>query len=393
MSTMTIDKSRSPTPALFTVPFRPFFPLAALLAMTGVPLWLLVRAGAIVNEGHLAGSLWHGHEMVFGFAVAVFVGFLLTAAQNWTGRVTVRGAGLAALALLWLVARIMLLLPGAGGPWPAIAVDALFLPAAALLLLRPIVLTGNRRNLVFPLGLLVMGGLNFAMHLSALGRVDVDPSRLLWITLDLMALMMVIMGGRVIPFFSRNALPQAGITMWGRVDIAAIAGAAAIVVADIFLLGEGHIFGGVAALAGLASLARMVPWRGWAARHQPILWILHLAYLWLPIAFLLRGAAALDLVPVDAPLHALGAGAIGTLTLAMMSRVALGHSGRAIVAAPLAVLAYVLVLAAGALRVASTFDGEALLDLSAAAWILAWGCFLVVYLPVCLRSGAGGKPC
>lgn len=392
MSTMTLDKSRIRLPALFTMPFRPFFPLAALLAMIGVPLWLLVRAGAIVAEGHLAGSLWHGHEMVFGFAVAVFAGFLLTAAQNWTGRTTVRGAGLAALALLWLAARIMLLLPGVGGPWPAIAVDALFLPATALLLLRPIVLTGNRRNLVFPLGLLVMGGLNLAMHLSALGRLDVDPSRLLWITLDLMALMMVIMGGRVIPFFSRNALPQAGITMWRYVDIAAIGGAAAIAVADIFL-GEGHIFGCVAVLAGFASLARMVPWRGWTTRRQPILWVLHLAYLWLPIAFLLRGAAALELVPVDAPLHALGAGAIGTLTLAMMSRVALGHSGRAIVAAPLTVLAYVLVLAAGALRVASTFDGEALLDLSAAAWILAWGCFLVVYLLICVRSGAGGKPC
>src|SRR5690606_17721131 len=155
MSTMTLDKSRIRTPALLTVPFRPFFPLAALVAMIGVPLWLLLRAGAIVGEGHLAGSLWHGHEMVFGFAVAVFVGFLLTAAQNWTGRVTVRGVGLAALALLWVAARIMLLIPGAGGPWPAVAVDALFLPAAALLLLRPIVLTGNRRNLVFPLGLLV----------------------------------------------------------------------------------------------------------------------------------------------------------------------------------------------------------------------------------------------
>lgn len=392
MSTMILDESRIRLPALFTVPFRPFFPLAALLAMIGVPLWLLVRAGAIVAEGHLAGSLWHGHEMVFGFAVAVFAGFLLTAAQNWTGRTTVRGVGLAALALLWLAARIMLLLPGAGGPWPAIAVDALFLPATALLLLRPIVLTGNRRNLVFPLGLLVMGGLNLVMHLSALGRLDVDPGRLLWITLDLMALMMVIMGGRVIPFFSRNALPQAGITMWRYVDIAAIVGAAAIVVADIFL-GEGHILGCAAVLAGLTSLARMVPWRGWMARRQPILWVLHLAYFWLPIAFLLRGAAVLELVPADAPLHALGAGAIGTLTLAMMSRVALGHSGRAIVAAPLTVLAYVLVLAAGALRVASTFDGEALLDLSAAAWILGWGCFLVVYLPICLRSGAGGKPC
>jgi uncharacterized protein involved in response to NO len=122
------------------------------------------------------------------------------------------------------------------------------------------------------------------------------------------------------------------------------------------------------------------------------LWILHLAYLWLPAAFLLRATAAAGWVPADAALHALGAGAIGALTMGMMSRVALGHSGRALVAAPLTVLAYVLVLAAGVLRVAATFDGEALLDLSAAAWILAWGCFLIVYLPICVGYGASGKP-
>jgi uncharacterized protein involved in response to NO len=391
MSTMILDKLRTRPPALLTVPFRPLFPLAALLAMIGVPLWLLVRVGAVAAEGHLAGSLWHGHEMVFGFAVAVFAGFLLTAAQNWTGRTTVRGAGLAALALLWLVARVMLLLPGASGPWPGIVVDTLFLPVTAVLLLRPIVLAGNRRNLAFPIGLLVMGGLNLAMHLAALGRLDMDPSRLLWITLDLMALMMVIMGGRVIPFFSRNALPHAGIGMWNYVDIAAITGAAAIVAADV-IVGDGHILGCVALLAGIASLARMLPWRGWVTRRQPILWILHLAYLWLPAAFLLRATAAAGWVPADAALHALGAGAIGALTMGMMSRVALGHSGRALVAAPLTVLAYVLVLAAGVLRVAATFDGEALLDLSAAAWILAWGCFLIVYLPICVGYGASGKP-
>src|SRR5690606_10663309 len=198
MSTMTLDKSRIRTPALLTVPFRPFFPLAALVAMIGVPLWLLLRAGAIVGEGHLAGSLWHGHEMVFGYAVAVFAGFLLTAAQNWTGRTTARGVALAALVLLWIAARTLLLIPDAGLMWPAIVVDAAFLPAVAFALLRPILLTGNRRNLVFPLGLLVLAGLNLAIHLGALGRIDVDPSRVLWIALDLMAVMIAIMAGRVI---------------------------------------------------------------------------------------------------------------------------------------------------------------------------------------------------
>lgn len=386
MATMTSEQPRFRPPALLSVPFRPFFPLAGLLAMLGVPLWLVIRTGNIVTEGHLGGSLWHGHEMVFGFAVAVFAGFLLTAAQNWTGRRTVDGIGLAALALLWIAARIMLLLPQESLLWPTITVDALFLPATALLLLRPIVQTRNRRNLLFPIGLLVIGGLNIAVHLAALGRLDADPSRLLWITLDLMALMVVIMGGRVIPFFSRNALPQAGIGMWTYADIAAIAGAAAILAADA-IGGDGRILGCAALLAGVANLVRMIPWRGWVTRRQPILWILHVAYLWIPVAFLLRGAGAFGWVPADAAIHALGAGAIGTLTLAMMSRVALGHSGRAIVAAPLTVLAYGFAIAAGALRVAASFDGDPLLHVSAAAWILAWGCFLIVYAPICLRRG------
>jgi len=379
--------------ALLSVAFRPFFLLAGLIAATGVPLWLVIRAGDLVYEGHLAGSLWHGHEMIFGYAVAVFAGFLLTAAQNWTGRTTARGAALGGLVLLWLAARVMLLFPAQGLEWASIAVDALFLPATALVLLRPILLARNRRNVLFPIGLLVLGGLNLAVHLAALGRIDADPSRLLWIALDLMALMMVIMGGRVIPFFSRNALPAAGIASWNRADIAAILATAAIVPADIWA-GEGPVLGVAALLAGAANLVRMLPWRGWTTRRQPILWILHVAFLWLALAFLLRGAAAFGWLPMDAALHALGTGAVGALTLGMMSRVALGHSGRAIVAAPLTVLAYALILAAGVLRVASAFDGDALLHTGAAVWILGWLCFLVVYTPICCAGqAAGGRPC
>ena len=207
-----------------------------------------------------------------------------------------------------------------------------------------------------------------------------------------MAVMIVIMGGRVIPFFTRNVLPRAGVASWNVADLTAIAATAAIIPADL-LAGHGPILGVVALVAGVANLARMLPWRGWVAWRQPILVVLHLGYLWLPVAFLLRGAAALDWLPVDAAVHALGTGAIGTLTLGMMSRVALGHSGRAIVAAPLTVVAYGLVFIAGALRVATAFDGETLLHLSAACWILGWICFLVVYAPVCLRGGMAGRPC
>ena len=352
-----------------------------------MPLWLLIRAGYVAQPGQLAGSLWHGHEMIFGFALAVFAGFLLTAAQNWTGRPTARGLPLAALALLWVAGRAFLLLPATPLPWLAIVVDGLFLPAMAIVLLRPILLTGNRRNLMFPIAVLALAGLNVAIHLAALGQVDWDPSRLLQVALDLVALMMVVMGGRVIPFFTGNALPQAGIASWKRVDIAAIALTAAIVLVDLFGAND-LLLGIVAAAAGLANGLRMVPWRGWVSWRQPILVVLHLAFLWLPVAFLLRAGAAFDWLPPDAALHALGSGAVGLLTLAMMSRVALGHSGRRIVAAPLTVLAYGLILLSGLVRVSSALGtgSEALLDAAGAAWALGWLCFLMVYAPICLES-------
>ncbi len=392
---MTMLASEMPflrMPALFSAPFRPFFLLAALLAVVDVPLWMLIRAGDVAHEGHLAGGLWHGHEMIFGFAVAVFAGFLLTAAQNWTGRTTARGPVLALLAGLWLAGRILLLLPGEQLLWPAIIVDVLFLPAMAIALLRPLLITRNRRNLLFPVGMLGLAGLNLATHCAALGEIDADPGRMLWIALDVMVVMMVLMGGRVIPFFTRNALPEAGVGGWKYADLAAIVAAAAIVPIDM-LAGEGALLGSAALVAGAASLARMAPWRGWATRRRPILWILHLAYLWLSLALLLRGAAAFGLLPMDAALHALGAGAIGSMTLGMMSRVALGHSGRPLTAAPLTVLAYCLVLAAAVMRVAAAFDGDAMLHLAVALWVLGWSSFLVAYAPVFVAADRPGREC
>lgn len=383
-------RSRVSTPVLLSIGFRPFFLLAALFAALGVPIWLHIYSGGAGYSGHLAGSLWHGHEMVFGFAVAVFAGFLLTAAQNWTGRTTAADLPLGALALLWIVARVLLLVEDDSLLWPAIAADLLFLPALAVILLRPILLARNRRNVLFPAALLVLTAVDLGLHLSALGFLPWDPSGLLQASLDLMALMMVIMGGRVIPFFTRNVLPERGIASWNAVDWAAIAGAAAIVVVQPFA-GSGPVLGAVALAAGVINLIRMIPWKGWAAWRQPILVVLHLGYLWLPIAFLLRGAATFEWLPAAAAIHALGAGAIGTLTLGMMSRVALGHSGRAIIAAPLTVIAYGLVLLAGVLRVASVFDGDALLHVSAACWVLGWICFLIVYAPICGGSSAAER--
>jgi uncharacterized protein involved in response to NO len=379
----------------FAIGFRPFFLLATLFGACGVPLWLHLRAGDISYEGHLGAFAWHGHEMIFGFTVAIFAGFLLTAAQNWTGRVTARGPLLAGLALLWVLGRGLLLAGAAVPAWLAIAVDLAFLPALALVLFRPIWQARNRRNFLFPVGLLLLGLLNAGVHAGALGLVDWTPERFLWLSLDLLAAMIVVMGGRVIPFFTRNALPQAGVKMWNLADWAAIGTAIAIIPASL-LLGDGPLFGAVALLAGLASLVRMLPWRSWATRRSPILWILHVGYLWLAVAFTLRGLAAFTpLVLPTAALHAMGAGVVGTLTLGMMSRVSLGHTGRAIRASRVTVAAYLLVILAGVVRVAAALapaEGEILLEVSGALWAGGFLLFLGAFAPLLARPRPDGRP-
>ena len=381
--------------ALLALGFRPFFLLAGLAAAASVPLWLLAMQGAVSVSSHLAPALWHGHEMVFGFGLAVVAGFLLTATANWTGRRTPAGTGLAALAVLWLAGRILLSAGETVPTWLVVAVDATFAPTLALVLLWPILGTRNHRNLIFPVILLVMGAVNLAFHAAALGLMPLDPSQILRAAVDLIVLMIVIIGGRVIPLFTRNVLPDAGVRT--TLPDAPVIGAAALFVAADLVLGSGPVVGVAALAAALANGVRMIGWRGFAARHMPILWILHAGYAWVVVAFALRALAELTgWVPADAALHAFTVGAIGTMTLGMMSRVTLGHTGRRIVAAPPTVVAYALVLAAAFLRVlAPMASGEGYLGLlmfSGMLWTAAFLIFAAVYAPILARPRADGRP-
>lgn len=376
--------------------FRPFFLLAGLLAAFWVPLWLLVRSGGIeaaMPHGPLA---WHGHEMVFGFTVAVLAGFLLTAASNWTGRITAEGRLLGTLVGLWIAARILLLFGDGLGGMLAALVDVAFLPCLALVLLRPIIATGNRRNVLFPLGLLILAGVNAAFHAAGLGLADGDPRHILWIALDIVAMMMVVMGGRVIPAFTRNGLADPAVRRWEAAEWPAILGVAAVLVVDV-LVGESLLLGIVALVAGLANIVRMVPWRGWRCARSPILWILHVGYLWIGVALVLRGAAlTVGAFGDDAALHALTAGAVGTLTLGMMTRVALGHTGRPLAVSAAIPLAYGAVILAALVRTALPFlplgAYENLLMLSAALWCVGFGLFVIVYWPILSRPRVDGLP-
>lgn len=376
--------------------FRPFFLLAAIFAAAAVPLWLLIYQGTLEPVSYLSPTIWHGHEMVFGFSIAVVAGFLLTAASNWTGRRTATGAGLGALVGLWLAGRVGILAGGGLPVWLVVGLDTAFLPILAVVLAIPLLATGNRRNVTFPIVLLVLGLINLSIHLSAIGVIDWDPSRLLRAAIDLVLLMIGVLGGRVIPSFTRNALPQAHVNPCPKASVLALLSLAALAVAEVATANP-IVTGSIALAAGFINALRMRGWGTFATLHTPILWILHVGYGWLAAGLILRGVAELaDFVPLDAGIHALTLGAVGSMILGMMSRVALGHTGRPIIPARLTVAAYWLVNAAALLRVAFalTWNDElrvAALIGSGALWSLGFLCFAIVYLPILTRSRADGR--
>lgn len=376
--------------------FRPFFLLAAIFAAAAVPAWLLMYEGLLEPAPYLPPTIWHGHEMIFGFAVAVIAGFLLTAATNWTGRRTATGLGLGALAALWIAGRLGLLIPQTPA-WLAVLLDVAFLPALAIVLAVPLLATGNRRNVVFPVLLLTLGCLNLSIHLGAAGAMDWDPSRALRVAIDLILLIIAVLGGRVIPSFTKNALPHAKVAPCPKASILALASIAALAIAEI-ATGNPLVTGAVALVAGLINILRMRGWGTFATLRHPILWILHVGYSWLAVGLILRGVAELtDLIPLDAGTHAVTLGAVGSMIVGMMSRVALGHTGRSIVPAPMTVAAYWLVNLAALLRVLFSLVSDdtlraASLIGSGVLWSLAFLLFALVYLPILSRPRADGRP-
>lgn len=378
--------------ALFNLGFRPFYLLAALLAALGVPLWTAEYFGLLPAGGYATGVVWHAHEMVFGFAVAVITGFLLTAARNWTGLPTPAYGPLAALAALWLAGRVLMV---SGPGWLAAAVDVAFLPAVAVALWLPLQRSRNR-NRFFVALLLVLALANLGFHLAQAGRIGISPLMPVRFALCLVVIIVTIMAGRVIPSFTQNAIPTARIRHNRMLDLAAIwvtalglgtelMDAPAAIVAPLCL-----------AAAGLQA-ARLWMWDPWCTRYRPILWILHLSYAWIPAGLLLMGLAVLTVaVPGVLADHALSVGAVGGMIIGMITRTARGHSGRPLQVNRPEVAAYVLVHLAAVIRVLLPLAwpaGYALaVSASGALWSAAFLLYLIVYVPLLSQPRLDGKP-
>ena len=376
---------------LLRLGFRPFYLGAAVFAALAVPLWVAAFLGRVPFAPAVPPLLWHAHEMLFGFAVAVVVGFLLTAGKAWTGLPTPRGAHLGALVALWAAARVAALT----GPYALYALlDLVLLPLAAAVLVDLLWRARNRRNLPLA-GILVLLALaNLAFHLGVIGTVALPPLRALYAALALIVLIECVMAGRVIPVFTRNATPGLEIAARPRLDWAAF-GVSALALALWVADASGALAATVFALAAVLHAVRQWGWHPAATRARPILWILHAAYAWIAIGFALLALAALGLVPASAGVHALAVGATGGLIIGMVTRTARGHTGRPLRAGRAEVLAYALVLAAAALRVLLPLAGPTLLVPAlvgaAIAWSAAFALYLAVYAPWLLAARLDGK--
>ncbi len=367
---------------LLSYAFRPFFLLNGLFAAAAITCWTLVLFG--MGPTFIAANpiAWHGHEMLVGFAMTAVAGFVMTAVAVWTGRPALKGALLAWLLLSWLIGRMVMLMVGILPAWAVGIGDSWFPIMLFTLVSREVLASQNRRNYVIAAIVGLLAVLNVFYHLG-------QEKIFLYLMIHVVLVLISIIGGRIIPSFTANWLRLQGASKLPvnnvPLDIATIS---MTLLSGVGLsLAPLHILTAWAAVAtGILHALRMSAWCGWSVRSNPLLLILHVAYAWLPIGYVLSGLTALGLaVPATAGLHALTMGAIGTMIFAMTTRVSLGHTGRPLQAARLTVCAYLALSIAVIVRVMAPFlaaSYHSMLVISATGWVLAFLLFVLVYWPI-----------
>ena len=380
-------------PAILHYGFRPFFLGAGVFAVLAMAIWI----GALTSGWEVGGSMgaidWHAHEMLFGYTSAAMAGFLLTAIPNWTGRLPVAGKPLLGLFALWLAGRLVMLAPDVLGAVPSAIVDAAFLPTLFALAAREVIAGRNWKNLrVVGIGLLLAAA-NIAFHLTV--RTEAGPAVVLRLTVSAYVVLIAVIGGRIVPSFTRNWLVKAGVrklpSPMGLADHLAIG---ALVAALLLwtVAPQGPVTAGLAAVAAVLQAFRLWRWRGWTSFGEPLLVVLHLAYAFIPLGLGGIALAATTSISQASVLHLLTVGAIGNMTLAVMTRASLGHTGRPLHASLLTALSYLALLIAALMRpLAELLAGSylLLLSISAACWLAAFLAFVVEYGPMLMSPKRG----
>ena len=385
--------------ALFALAFRPFFLFGALFAVLVMVVWIAALNQELPMKFYGGAFFWHVHEMLFGYVAAIVVGFLLTAVQNWTGERSVNGLALGVLLLLWITARVGLLFIHEPNIWIA-SIDISFFVVAAVFLAIPIVAARQWRNLFFVPVLALFAFANGMMHLGALNQEHALVVNGADGALGLICLLMVTMGGRIIPVFTANGTATARVPPWPWLERLSLGSVWLIVI--VLLPGldrqlPAYVMCGLFGFAAITNFVRWFRWRFWITFGVALLWTLHLAYL-----FIVAGFAALAVSYVTGSFaasiawHLVTVGGIGGLTLSMISRVSLGHTGRPIVALKWMLPAYVAVFVAAITRtlmvVLMPAQYSLWLQVSAGLWILAFGSFVGCYALMLIRPRTDGRP-
>ena len=377
-------------PALLTYGFRPFFLFGAIYAGLTVLAWLPMFYGELEVASAFAPVDWHVHELLYGFLPATVAGFLLTAIPNWTGRLPIQGMPLLVLFALWLAGRVCVTLSAQTGWLAAAAVDAGFLVLLIAAATREIVAGKNWRNLrIIGMVTLLLAG-NIAFHVEAHLRGHAEYGTRIGIAA--IVLLLALIGGRVIPSFTRNWLarenPGRLPAPFGRFDGATIAVSAATLALWV-VQPAGRLTAAALAIAAALNAVRLARWAGDRTGRDRLVLILHVGYLFVPLGFLLAGLGALDMIVASAAIHAWMVGAAGTLTLAVMTRASLGHTGSALIASPATQAIYAAIVIAALTRIGSSLmpdSGEWMLHIAAFAWAAAYLGFAAAYGPLLLRA-------
>ncbi len=368
--------------SLFNCGFRPFFLAASLYVSFVVPLWIFLYSGSLQFEPFTSQVLWHAHEMLYGFTLAVIAGFLLTAVPNWTKTGPVKGTRLAALVCVWLAGRVAMFIPNI--TLLAAMIDLAFIPFLAGALAFPLLKKFKLKNFIFVILLSFLFICNLFIHLSN------DLAYIaLYFAIFIILQMIVLIGGRVIPLFTFNALRLEGVHVNIKtpfiINILALISIPVLIV-SIFIVGIEHVLTGyIALVSGIIHFIRLTTWQWQKILHNPLLWILHAGYLWIPLGLFMLFAFVQNVLPLQIVLHTFTMGAIGTMTLGMMSRVSLGHTGRVLSLSKYIIPAYFLVICATIIRILGGINSyfyDVSVIISGGMWALGFFIFAIVYAKV-----------
>ncbi len=363
-------------PALLSYGFRPFFLLGAIYAGLSVILWLPMFYGELILWTSFTPLDWHAHELLYGYLPAVITGFLLTAIPNWTGRLPIQGTPLLTLVVVWVAGRISITLSAQIGWLSAAIIDVAFLALVAIATAREIIAGKNWRNLRIEgmITLLIIGNIAFHVEAHIFGSAEYGVR----VGIAAMVLLIMVIGGRIIPSFTHNWLvrenPGRLPVPFARLDVAVI-GISAVVLALWILQPLGQFTATALALAGMLNIVRLARWAGDRTWRERLVLVLHVGYAFVPIGFLLASAAALEIVVAGAGIHTWTAGAAGTMTLAVMTRASLGHTGHTLTASTTTQAIYATIVFAAVTRICAALSpawSEPLLQISAFAWIAAF---------------------